>query len=398
MTSLAARANDAWVSMRWHARRMPARAVARGLPPAWLGWRWLPAETLDAYLAREPAARAETVHAAEIVRNPLPRNMARRDDLSRNGALWGYALHDVPERASAATRIGELPDAHFYFWEIPDRRDFFPALVTRDGRALKLREIDYRPGHALQRRAGVEPVLLDHAVWIAERAYHNHSHWLTAHLPKLLLLKARGLLGDLVLPERRTPAMRASLAMLGIDEAAIRAIDPARPLAVGRLTLVETDRFRPALVRSVRDAFAEGAVGLGGPATRRVFISRAKARGRRLTNEEALTPMLRQAGFEMVVMEDLDFAAQVRLMQETAVLVAPHGAGLTNMIFAPAGAQIIEIADPDFPNPNFYALACALGHDYWLIHADADARVAEPLDRDLTVDAAALERVLEAAL
>jgi capsular polysaccharide biosynthesis protein len=81
--------------------------------------------------------------------------------------------------------------------------------------------------------------------------------------------------------------------------------------------------------------------------------------------------MLEQAGFERVEMEQLSFAAQAALMAETAVLLAPHGAGLTNMIFAPAGAQVLEIADPAYPNPNFFALAGAMGHAYWMLPAEA---------------------------
>ena len=83
---------------------------------------------------------------------------------------------------------------------------------------------------------------------------------------------------------------------------------------------------------------------------------------------------------------------QVALMQETAVLAAPHGAGLTNMMFCREGTHVIEMADLSFPNPNFYATAAALGHHYWIIEAEGIGDV-HPLEKDLRVEPSTLARV-----
>src|SRR5690606_1281491 len=64
-------------------------------------------------------------------------------------------------------------------------------------------------------------------------------------------------------------------------------------------------------------------------------------------------------------------------------------AGLTNMLLCPAGARIVEMADLSFPNPNFYAMASALGHRYWIIEAEA-VGAGHPLRRDMRVDPARL--------
>jgi capsular polysaccharide biosynthesis protein len=157
-------------------------------------------------------------------------------------------------------------------------------------------------------------------------------------------------------------------------------IAPGERVRFGRLTLLETDRFRPELIRSVRDGFARP-----GAARRRVFVTRRSARGRRLREEEALLAALAPRGFEAVAMETLTFDQQVSLMGETEAIVAPHGAGLTNMIFCPPGATVVEIADADYPNPNFYALAAALVHDYRIVGARGIGS-GHALDRDLSVD------------
>jgi hypothetical protein len=386
---------DLRYSVLWHLKRMPERAVEHGVPPGLLGWRWRHREHLDSYLARKRrTAGEEVLLPAMRAQAPLPRNVPDRGALSRDGNLWGYAMHDVPDLGIGQTRIVRINDARLLFFATPSKGDFFPAIITSDGTSLECREISYRPGHAGQAASGSGAVQrFRRATWVIERAYHNHSHWLTAHLPKFLLLKKQGRLDDVLMPQRRTQVMDESLRMLGIEPDAFRSFDAARPVAVDALDLVCTDRFDPRHMVAVREAFAATAPPSGPPA-RRVFVSREKSRGRRITNEDELWGMLEARGFEKVFMEDMAFCEQVRLMQQTRVLVAPHGAGLTNMLFCPVGSHVVELADPTFPNPNFYNLATSLHLGYWLLHQRA-GKADHPLDRDLTVDVAGVAEVLE---
>lgn len=383
-------ARNALGTLRWHAQRMPERLVERGLPAAALGWRWVPRETPAAYAARAGGS-GETVHAARSFGNPLPANVGDREALDPDPGWWGYAMRDVPDRLARATEIWTLPECRIVAFH-DARGQFNPAVLTRDGRALDLPQSIFRPDHARLLRAGAEPVRRERAVWVLERVWHNHSHWLTSHLPKLLLLRSLGRLDDLILPAGRSRAIDDSLRMLGLDPEAFPTFDAGRPLDIRELIIVTADRFRPELLRALRDAVAAP----HRAPWRRVLISRAEARGRRLLDEDRLWPELQRRGFERVVMERLDFAAQVRLMQETSVLLAPHGAGLTNMIFCPEGADIFEIADPAYPNPNFYALATAMGHRYWLLHADG-VGAGHALTRDLRIDRAAVLDALDPA-
>jgi hypothetical protein len=65
---------------------------------------------------------------------------------------------------------------------------------------------------------------------------------------------------------------------------------------------------------------------------------------------DALVPLERH--FEVVVMENLAFAEQVKLMARTRILVAVHGAGLANCIFMRAGGAVVEL----FPHSYIYHL------------------------------------------
>lgn len=369
--------------------------VRRGVPPAWFRYRCVPREAVGDHVERlrdrQGGPRRTVLHPRTTASNPLPRNVQDRSDLPDDRGWWGFSFRDVPERENGATAIVKLRDCRLAWYRDPAMYDdFFPGILTRDGRGLDLREIRFRRGHgsALRHARSVEE--RDRATWIVERVYHNHSHWLTAHLPKILLLRERDELDDVLLPRERTRTMDGSLGMLGLDPDGFDTFDHERPLAVNELTLLETDRFRPELVRLVQEAFTDP----DAPAPhRRVYVSRAGATRRRLLNEDEIWRLLEKEGFERVLMEELTFEDQVRLMGETEILAGPHGAGLTNMIFCRPGTHVVEIADLGFPNPNFYALASALGHPYWLVEADAVGD-AHPLERDLRVEAGRVEDVL----
>ena len=379
-------------------RRLPRTGVESGIPPAWVGYRWVDTEDVRDYLLRCRArsgngtVRYETIHPASISEHPLPRNLASRDLLPEDRGWWGYSFHDVPERTNRETFLATLPDCRIAPF-VDERERFWVTLVNRDDRALGLREMSFRPWHAKTLRSR-SPVRRKRATWVCERVHHNYSHWLTAHPPKFLLLQRRGELGDVLLPARRPSVIDESLRLFGMEPERFPTFDPSRLLQVEELTILETDRFRPELLRSVRDACP-----FPGPDEphRRVFISRARASLRRLVNEDGIWPILEAAGFERVLMEEFSFEAQVALMRETAVLVAPHGAGLTNMIFCPPGTHVVELADLGFPNPNFYALASAMGLSYWLIPAEAVGDV-HPLEKDLRVEAERVENVVQRIL
>jgi hypothetical protein len=375
--------------------KMERRVVERlHVPAKWLGYAWVARESVRDFFARsfadpEPAGRFETIHPRAVAHNPLPCNITRRSVLPDDAGWWGYSFHDVPERVSGETFLATLPRCRIAPHVDPADGEFYVAVIDADDRALALREMAFRRGHGPLLRSGRRR-RLERATWVTERVFHNHSHWLTAHLPKLLLLRSRSELENVLLPRERTPVIDASLRMVGLEPESFATFENEVVLEVDELTVLDTDRFRPELARLVRDALPSA------PAVepfRRIYISRARAARRQLVNEDRIWRLLEPAGFECVFMEDLPFAEQVRLMRETAVLAAPHGAGLTNMMFCSPGTHILEIADLGFPNPNFYALASALEHPYWLVPAESVGD-GHPLERDMRVAPAAVDAAL----
>ena len=366
----------------WMRDRWAGRLAAAGVSPALLAHRY------RRHVPAEAAGEVEEIHPTRTVEAALPFTIAERAGLCADPGWFGFAFRDVPVRTAGPTQVLTLHDARLLAGQTATG-DFAPAILDAAGRSLDLREIRFRPVHApLAARA--PDLRRPRAVWIAERVFDNYAHWFTAHLGKLVLLRERGLLGDLVLPADRPAWLDASLARIGAAPAA--ELPRGHVLAADELVVVSCDRFRPELLGPARDAAADPP---GGPDAR-VFVSRRSARGRRLVNEEGLSPLLTRRGFEAVEMERLTWSEQVALMARTRVLLAPHGAGLTNMLFCAPGTTVIEIADPAYPNPNFYAMAAALGHRYGLVPGRGVGS-GHPLRQDLAVETGVLEAALDLA-
>lgn len=76
-----------------------------------------------------------------------------------------------------------------------------------------------------------------------------------------------------------------------------------------------------------------------------IYISRNKAGSRRVINESDVFQDLAQMGFKMFYLEDLNFYEQLNLFYHAKCIIAPHGAGLTNLIFSKDG-KVIELFGP----------------------------------------------------
>lgn len=367
--------------------RIVRKTIRMGVPPSWFKYHWIEKDTMAGFMDRKGLSKEddffETIHETKQVQNRLPCNIDNRNDLPNDRGWWGYSFWDVPARTSGETFMATLPDCRIIPY-IDDDDEFWVTILNSDDRSLELDQISYRPWHGKVLRSSAKAEHVERATWILERVYRNHSHWLTAHLPKLVLLKERDQLSEIILPEpdKRTPVMNSSFKMIGINPDDYRTFDSMRPLKIDQLTVLETDRFRPELLLPVRDAICSY---YSEKQNRKIYISRAKALRRKLLNEDDIWPILESMGFEKVFMEDMSFSNQVLLMQQAAIVVAPHGAAITNIMFCQPGTHVLEIADLSFPNPNFYALASAMGHHYWVLNAEGFGNV-HPLEKDLHID------------
>ena len=75
----------------------------------------------------------------------------------------------------------------------------------------------------------------------------------------------------------------------------------------------------------------------------RIYVSRKLAVKRHLAKEEEFLGLLKEHKFRKVYLEQMSVREQVELFRSASHVIAAHGAGLTNVLFAPADVKILEI-------------------------------------------------------
>lgn len=97
---------------------------------------------------------------------------------------------------------------------------------------------------------------------------------------------------------------------------------------------------------------------------RDIYVSRRGARLRALAGEDELIGELAQRGFGVFAPRADNHAEQVKAFSSARRIVAVHGAALTNLLFAPAGAEVVELFARDHVRSPYVWIAHRLGLRY----------------------------------
>jgi len=97
---------------------------------------------------------------------------------------------------------------------------------------------------------------------------------------------------------------------------------------------------------------------------RMILLSRRDAKSRRIVNEADLEVALGPLGFELVVPGELPIAEQIRIFADARLIVGPHGSAWANIVYATAGAGMLEIQPEGNNHPAMYSIAKLMGVNY----------------------------------
>jgi capsular polysaccharide biosynthesis protein len=222
----------------------------------------------------------------------------------------------------------------------------------------------------------------------------NHFHWLFQSVGTVLLARRLGLARDTpVLLPPMNDRLAAPFKLFGLDNPVETLPDDALAFLTDGIlsTACSGDHGmtpHPAMLDMLRD---EGARVTGARRGRRkIYISRRDAANGRLPlNEVEVTAALAARGFEVVVPGELPLAAQIALFREAAVIVAPHGAALTNLAWAENGADgpvLIELLQENFTMRSFARLAQAKQLTYHAVICECAQRAELLIDTRGRID------------
>ncbi len=321
----------------------------------------------------------ETGASVETVEYPLPAEASR--ELCE---FWATeARMEMPPRFIA---------------RLPGGRVFGAGIVlSPDGKSIA-RDVSLDFGkpferHWLLRGANLPPPKLvrGRTAVVASALSKGYGHWLLDELPRLLSLRRDE--ADRVIAHGAPSFAALALARRGWTGAVLEAERTAHfqcdELVVPSLagTVVWPTRSGIDLVA----AFAASLPPEQSTFGERVYVTRENARRRNVVNERELWAELESAGFAKVRLEALSWPEQIAAFRGAKIVVAPHGAGLANVIFCAPATRVVECFNRSYVHGCFWRLAALCGLDYRPVVAAG----AEPLGqataanrRDICVDLA----------
>ncbi|WP_237213218.1 glycosyltransferase family 61 protein [Falsiroseomonas oryziterrae] len=252
--------------------------------------------------------------------------------------------------------------------------------------------------------------------WAAPWRKHNYYHTHAEPLAALVQLEMFRDLGgapdfDILLPDL-SGWTKEAVDLLGLDDRRVRTIgrrclQPERlywPSAVLRMNVGIEPLLRSVCRRIRAAALARAEAGTlrlpeaaGRPEL--IYVARTDSTIRPMLNEPELIEALRARGVRIFVSAELGYAQQVLTASRARVVIAPHGAGLTNIGFAARDALVVEIHPHFYTSPLYLRFAQVLGQRYRAFTApEADPAETEAKAWRLDVPAflAFLDPLLEA--
>jgi hypothetical protein len=131
---------------------------------------------------------------------------------------------------------------------------------------------------------------------------------------------------------------------------------------------------------------------------RRLYLSRRTAGHRRILNEDAVSAVLDRFGFEACDPSALSFEDQCRLFAQADVVAGAHGAGLTNIVWSPPGATVMEFMPETIQDPGYRFISDMVGHAHHVLLCPEFEHPLGPAYADIKVDCPALETLLRRSL
>lgn len=327
--------------------------------------------------------------------------------VARQGGTWsrlpGDAEKDyaMPSLASAEVhalwrQMKSSPTDPEFIARLSGGRVFGPGVVLSGDGSTLARDVSVDFGKPFQEHwlLGYQkirpPVLIRGTTTVVATALgFGYAHWLLEELPRLLSVREMDF--DHVIANGRMDFAREAMSRLGISakwvEARRYSHFGSNDLIVP--SLVGQPGYPTEKMARLLDGFTAAVGRTDGARGERLYVSREKARRRRVSNEAEVWQWLESRGFRKLCAEDLSWSEQIAAFRQAKVVVGAHGAGLANLVFCRPGTQVVEFFNRAYVNGCYWRLAALRGLDYRAVVAPGPEPLAIELAanrRDVTAD------------
>jgi hypothetical protein len=236
---------------------------------------------------------------------------------------------------------------------------------------------------------------VDNSFFIIDAWSTGYFHWFGDVIHKYFMLKENNYEGKLLLPEKFTEINFAveSLNFFSIPHIFIK----KKELAFSnRLYLFPYKLISGNYVENTTLAINKVVNFPKVTSKKIIYVSRSKAKYRKLVNEVELIKILKKNGVEIYNFDNLSLTEQIKIAKETYLFISIHGAALTNMLFMNKSQNILEIRHPDSEIQNcYFSLASALKHNYFYFLGAPMNKDSNPHDGNLKVEVESFENLLK---
>lgn len=210
--------------------------------------------------------------------------------------------------------------------------------------------------------------IIDDGLWLIDNWSYGYFHWFADVLQKYIALNPKK--SKLILPHfySQYEYIVSSSKLLGIE---LFFIEEKEIIKCKKLTIIPTSfisgNFYPKLITKLNLKF-KNFKQTKNHFNKIIYVSRNKSTRRKVYNEEELIKTIKQHNGNVFYFENLNLEVQIDLVKNCEILICPHGASLTNLLFAENNIKVIELRHENSDVQNMYfSLASALKIPYYYI-------------------------------
>ena len=269
-----------------------------------------------------------------------------------------------------------------------------------------------RTEHSIFEQESIAPVekIAGRVVLLSGLAGHVYYHWMFDIIPRLELLRRGEIkvkdVDWFVVNSLSRAYQKETLSLLGIPLEKVIESDLHSHIQAEQLIVPSfpgyLDWIPEGTIKFLRQTFLPLINLVATAKLQKIYVSRARSKHRQLINEAEVSNLLKRQGFKTVFLEDMSVLEQVATFANAKVVIAPHGSGMTNLVFCSPNTKIIELFSPNYVRTDYWMISQQLQlQHYYVVGRNFNCLTLRnlmyqnALTEDILVDIDALKLILQ---